>query len=48
MSLQVHLPGQHFVVFNAKENPQTVSSRAKQEKTMLTDFFHLNREDISA
>jgi hypothetical protein len=45
MSLQVHLPGQHFVVFNPNESTQTVCARAEQERTMLTAFFELNNND---
>lgn len=48
MSLQVHLPGQHMVVFNANEAPDAVAAHAQQEKTMLTAFFELNRTDPSA
>ena len=48
MSLQVHLPGQHMVVFNANETLDVVTSRAQQQKTMLTAFFELNRTDPAA
>ena len=48
MSLQVHLPGQHLVVFNANESVQTISSRAEHEQTMLTAYFRLNERDASA
>jgi len=45
MSLQVHLPGHHMVVFIPNESIKTVTARAQQEKTMLTTFFELNRDD---
>jgi len=45
MSLQVHLPGQHMVVFKPNEPFETVRARAEQERTMLTAFFNLNRND---
>lgn len=48
MSLQIHLPGQHMVVFKPHESVDTVRARAEQEKTMLTAFFQLNREDSVA
>ena len=48
MSLQVHLPGQHMVVFNANESLQAVTARAEQERTMLTAFFDLNRTNLLA
>jgi DNA replication protein DnaC len=48
MSLQVHLPGQHFVVFNPNEPPETVYARAEEEKTMLTEFFEINKTDPCA
>jgi hypothetical protein len=48
ISLQVHLPGHHLVVYNPHESPDVVSARAEQEMTMLTAFFALNRENPSA
>ena len=45
MSLQIHLPGHHMVVFTPNESIETVTARAQQEKTMLTAFFELNRDD---
>ena len=48
MSLQIHLPGQHMVVFKPHESVDTVRAHAEQEKTMLTAFFQLNREDSVA
>jgi hypothetical protein len=48
MSLQVHLPGQHMVVFNPNESADAVTARALQETTMLTAFFALNRHDSEA
>jgi DNA replication protein DnaC len=45
MSLQVHLPGQHMVVFNPNESIETVAAHAEQERTMLTAFFQLNHDD---
>ena len=48
MSLQVHLPGQHMVVFKPNESIETVTLRAEQERTMLTAFFQLNQNDADA
>jgi hypothetical protein len=48
ISLQVHLPGQHMVVFKPNEPIETVRARAEQERTMLTAFFELNRNDVDA
>ena len=45
MSLQVHLPGHHMVVFRPNESIDIVTARAEQEKTMLTAFFELNRDN---
>ena len=45
MSLQVHLPGQHMVVFKPNEPAEAVRARAEQEKTMLTAWFDINRTD---
>ena len=48
MSLQVHLPGQHMVVFKPNEPIERVRARASEEKSMLTAFFELNRIDPDA
>ena len=48
ISLQVHLPGQHMVLFNTNESPQVVSSRVEREQTMLTGYFRLNQLNHSA
>ena len=45
MSLQVHLPGHHMVVFKPNESIESVRACAEQEKTMLTAFFEINRTD---
>ena len=42
--LQVHLPGQHMVVFNPEDSIQTVLDRAGAEKTTLTAFFAANAD----
>jgi hypothetical protein len=42
--LQIHLPGQHMVVFNPDEDPEAVLERATQEKTTLTAFFDANKD----
>ncbi|RXW11836.1 hypothetical protein EST38_g14019 [Candolleomyces aberdarensis] len=42
--LQVHLPGQHMVVFDPSEDPQRVLARAAQEQTTLTAWFTANRD----
>lgn len=40
--LQVHLPGQHMVVFNPDDNSSTIQRRAASEKTTLTAWFKAN------
>lgn len=42
--LQVHLPGQHLVMFDPNENPETVLERAAGERTTLTAFFNANAD----
>ena len=42
--LQVHLPGQHMVVFNPEDSIQTVVDRGGAEKTTLTAFFAANAD----
>ena len=48
ISLQVHLPRQHMVVFKPDESIKRVRARASEEKSMLTAFFELNRIDPDA
>ena len=48
MSLQIYLPGQHMIVFNPNKDPNTVRGCAKQERTMLTTFFELNKSNTLA
>lgn len=43
--LQLHLPGQHMVVYNPNEDLATICQRAANEKTMLTAFFETNRRE---
>lgn len=43
--LQVHLPGQHMVVFDQNEDPATVRERAAREQTTLTQFFLANANE---
>jgi hypothetical protein len=45
VSLQIHLPGQHMVVFKPGEPIETVTACAQQERTMLIAFFDLNKKD---
>jgi hypothetical protein len=40
--LQVHLPGHHFVTFDADEPQEQILARAAGEKTTLTAFFRAN------
>ena len=42
--LQIHLPGRHFVVFNADDLPEQINANASQEKTTLTAFFRANAD----
>jgi hypothetical protein len=42
--LQVHLPGQHLVVYDPDEDINTIMQRASSEKTTLTSFFRANAD----
>jgi hypothetical protein len=42
--LQVHLPGQHMVVFDPDDDPSIVQERAENEQTTLTAFFAANSD----
>ena len=46
--LNIHLPGQHFFVFNPDEPPERVNARAAEEKTTLTAFFRANADPVMA
>ena len=40
--LQIHLPGQHMIIFNPNENIDTIFTRASHERTTLTAYFEAN------
>lgn len=42
--LQVHLPGQHFVIYDPTEDPGITLTRAAREQTSLTAFFEANAD----
>jgi hypothetical protein len=48
LQMQVHLPGMHMVPFNDTDNLEDVAQRTSSQKSMLTEFFRMNREDPSA
>ena len=39
ISLQVHLPGHHSVVFDSNESVDVLRTRVQEERSMLTAFF---------
>jgi hypothetical protein len=43
--LQVHLPGQHMVVFDPDEDAAAIIARASHERTTLTAYFEANADD---
>ena len=48
MSLQVHLPRQHMVVFNTNDSVDVVKAHAENEQSMLTAFFAQNLSNVDA
>jgi len=46
--LQVHLPGNHFVVFDPEEPQERLLARVAEEKTTLTAFFQANANPATA
>jgi len=46
--LQVHLPGNHFVVFDLEEPQEWLLARVAEEKTTLTAFFQANTNPATA
>jgi len=48
LQMQVHLPGMHMVPFNDHDNLDDVLGRAKNQRSILTEFFRMNIEDPNA
>lgn len=48
LQMQVHLPGMHMVPFNDKDNLEDVARRSQSQRSMLTEYFRMNREDPNA
>jgi hypothetical protein len=46
--MQVHLPGMHVVPFNDDDNLEDVLECARNQRSMLTEFFKMNSEDPNA
>uniref|UniRef100_A0A8I6XRH8 ATP-dependent DNA helicase n=1 Tax=Hordeum vulgare subsp. vulgare TaxID=112509 RepID=A0A8I6XRH8_HORVV len=44
LQLQLHLPNMHTVAFKACENLEDVVARPSSSKTMLTEYFEMNRK----
>ena len=44
VQLQVHLPGQHLVMYDPTEDPEKIMERAISEKTTLSAFFCANAD----
>ena len=45
LQMQVHLPGMHMVPFKDDDNLEDVLERARNQRSMLTEFFRMNSED---
>ena len=48
LQMQVHLPGMHMVPFKDDDNLEDVLERARNQRSMLTEFFKMNSEDPNA
>jgi hypothetical protein len=48
LQMQVHLPGIHMVAFKHTDNLEDVERRADSQRSMLTEYFRMNREDPNA
>ena len=44
LQLQLHLPNMHTVAFKAYENLEEVVARPSSSKSMLTEYFEMNRK----
>ena len=45
LQMQVHLLGMHMVPFKDDDNLEDVLERARNQRSMLTEFFRMNSED---
>ncbi|WVZ49677.1 hypothetical protein U9M48_001014, partial [Paspalum notatum var. saurae] len=48
LQMQVHLPGMHMVAYKATDDLNDVVQRAKSQRSMLTEFFKMNSENLEA
>ena len=48
LQMQVHLPSMHMVPFKDDDNLEDVLERARNQRSMLTEFFRMNIEDPNA
>ena len=48
LHMQVHLSGMHMVSFNDDDNLEDVLEHARNQRSMLTEFFRMNSEDPNA
>nr|XP_034570998.1 uncharacterized protein LOC117835787 [Setaria viridis] len=46
--LHVHMPSMHMVPFNEINNLEEVAQRSQSQRSMLTEYFRMNREDPNA
>jgi hypothetical protein len=45
MQLQVHLPNMHMVSFHERQNIKRVVNRPGADRSMLTAYFEVNKQD---
>ena len=45
LQLQLHLPGMHMVAFKADDNLKDVVDKPSSSRTMLTEYFEMNRKN---
>ena len=48
LQMQVHLPSMHMVPFKDDDNLEDVLERARNQRSMLIEFFRMNIEDPNA
>ncbi|WVZ78326.1 hypothetical protein U9M48_026061 [Paspalum notatum var. saurae] len=48
LQMQVHLPGMHMVAYKATDDLSDVVQREKSQKSMLTEVFRMNLENMEA
>ena len=48
LQMQVHLEGMHMVAYKSTDNLNNVAQSEKSQRSMLTEYFNVNRSNPAA